>query len=111
MLGMDDNPCFDAGDTLVASATETFGFDFSGTPNPPNTDPYPLANLFLRVDAVGSISRLEIAGDRKFGIDTLEFGLTPSPVPLPAALPLFVSGICGLGLIAWCKKRKTALSA
>jgi len=31
---------------------EMFGFDFAGAPNG-GTDPYPLANLFLRLDAVG----------------------------------------------------------
>ncbi len=33
-------------------------------------------------------------------------GFTPSPTPLPAALPLFATGIGGLGFMAWRKKRK-----
>ena len=32
--------------------------------------------------------------------------LTPAPTPLPAALPLFATGIGGLGLLGWRRKRK-----
>jgi MSHA biogenesis protein MshQ len=31
---------------------------------------------------------------------------TPSAVPLPAALPLFATGLAGLGLLGWRRKRK-----
>jgi hypothetical protein len=34
-----------------------------------------------------------------------------SQTPLPAALPLFASGLGGLGLFAWWRKRKTAATA
>ena len=33
-------------------------------------------------------------------------GTTPSQVPLPAALPLFASGLGALGLLSWRRKRK-----
>ena len=48
------------------------------------------------------------------GQDALEFAnLTVSPnhaslTPIPAALPLFASGLGGLGLISWRRKRKKA---
>jgi hypothetical protein len=32
---------------------------------------------------------------------------TLSPVPVPAALPLFVSGLGGLGLFGWRRRTKT----
>ena len=32
---------------------------------------------------------------------------TPNPVPLPAALPLFATGLGVLGLLGWRRKRKT----
>ncbi len=38
-------------------------------------------------------------------IDNMAFG-TPSAVPLPAALPLFLSALAGLGLMGW--RRRTA---
>ena len=34
--------------------------------------------------------------------------LNPTPVPLPAALPLFATVLAGGGLIAWRRKRKAA---
>jgi hypothetical protein len=33
--------------------------------------------------------------------------LTTQPVPLPATLPLFATGLAGLGLLGWRRKRKT----
>jgi hypothetical protein len=35
----------------------------------------------------------------------------PELTPLPAALPLFASGLAGLGLLRWRRKRKAAISA
>jgi len=33
---------------------------------------------------------------------------TVSAVPIPATLPLFASGLAGLGLLGWRRKRKTS---
>jgi hypothetical protein len=46
------------------------------------------------------------------GVDLLAFA-TPavSATPLPAALPLFAGGLGALGLLGWCRKRKTAALA
>jgi hypothetical protein len=38
-------------------------------------------------------------------------GLAPSAVPLPAALPLFATGLAGLGLLGWRRKRKNCAAA
>jgi hypothetical protein len=41
-----------------------------------------------------------------------EFGFNPSPAatPLPAALPLFATGLGALGLLGWRRKRKAGVS-
>jgi hypothetical protein len=64
---------FDSSNNQIGFVSEAFGFDFAGVPNPPNTDPYPLASLSLSLAGIGSISRLEIDSDRKLGIDTIQF--------------------------------------
>ena len=36
--------------------------------------------------------------------------LPPNPVPLPAALPLFATGLGALGLLGWRRKRKAVVA-
>jgi hypothetical protein len=40
------------------------------------------------------------------GHDYSSGALTPSPVPLPAALPLFAAGLSAMGVVGWRRKRK-----
>jgi hypothetical protein len=54
------------------------------------------------VDAGISTTSSSTAGTTIFGTETG----TVNPTPLPAALPLFATGIGGLGLLGWRKKRK-----
>jgi len=37
-------------------------------------------------------------------------GVAPPPIPLPASLPLFASGLGALGLLGWHRKRKSTAS-
>jgi hypothetical protein len=46
-----------------------------------------------------------------FVADNMNVTLAPSAVPVPAALPLFATGLGGLGLLGWRKKRKAKLAA
>ena len=43
-----------------------------------------------------------------FKVDNVVVGGTPNATPLPAALPLFASGLGALGLLGWRRKRKAA---
>jgi hypothetical protein len=37
---------------------------------------------------------------------TVDFSVGPAITPTPAALPLFATGLAGLGLLGWRRKRK-----
>jgi hypothetical protein len=43
-----------------------------------------------------------------FAVATLSFDLAPSTTPLPAALPMFASGLGALGLLGWRRKKRSA---
>jgi hypothetical protein len=64
--------------------------------------------------ATGNIITITSAnvGNWDFFIDNVHFNEALPPnlasVPLPAALPLFATGLGALGLLGWCRKRKTA---
>jgi hypothetical protein len=67
-----------------------------------------LENLHAVVGAVGDV-------DPSCGIErdiaTVSIVVTPTATPLPAALPLFASGLGVMGLLGWRRKRKTAAQA
>ena len=42
---------------------------------------------------------------------TITYNFTPVATPLPAALPLFATGLGGLGLLGWRRKRKAEAAA
>ncbi len=44
-------------------------------------------------------------------VSAVDFSLTVAPTPLPAALPLFATGLGALGLLGWRRKRKSAAAA
>jgi hypothetical protein len=99
-------------------------------PNPPSggwgpvrgTVPFTLSNNIL--DFVVSFAVLNeptgqfsyLFGAYSFGATTQQFSGTSDggiasvypPVPLPAALPLFATGLGALGLLGWRRKRKAA---
>jgi hypothetical protein len=61
------------------------------------------ADSGIAIDAL--IISVTIAGTST-NLDNLVF--TPTTVPLPAALPLFATGLGALGLLSWRRKRKVA---
>ena len=72
---------------------------------------------FFAVEFFGNPSNLNFfnlevlnpPGNLQFAIDPTPF--TDNATPLPAALPLFASGIGGLGLLGWRRKKKAATLA
>ena len=44
-------------------------------------------------------------------LELVSGSLTPAPVPIPAALPLFATGLGVLGLLGWRRKKKSAALA
>jgi uncharacterized protein (TIGR03118 family) len=79
-----------------------------------DTQGNPISNTLLTALAFGngnsfsSNALLFTAGDGVFG--EIVAASTPLPTPLPAALPLFATGLGALGLLGWRRKRK-ALAA
>ena len=66
----------------------------------PDADPW----LMLTVTAFDNLGEL---GGPTIGFNT-PIAPTPDPVPLPATLPLFATGLAGLGLLGWRRKKKAA---
>ncbi len=58
----------------------------------------------LTVDWAGG----DLVGGRESAVFTYDGGVSVSPTPLPAALPLFANGLGALGLFGWRTKRKKA---
>jgi hypothetical protein len=114
-------PLFDA--ITVVGATEPFTLGtFTGTaPFTVNNVLTPGAGPGGTVGYIADFTFGSAFLDYAFGASTVaidqfnadqEFSavgaLGPSAVPLPAALPLFATGLAGLGLLGWRRKRKSA---
>jgi hypothetical protein len=56
---------------------------------------------------------VEYPGGGDLGLDNVSVTDAAAAVSLPAALPLFATGLGALGMLGWCRKRKktTALAA
>ena len=79
----------------------------------------PAHNPFLNQTAMFVVSLTGITPSTSITSATFSFGTTaginvpgvPSAIPLPGALPLFATGVVGLGLLGWRKKRKAQAAA
>jgi hypothetical protein len=67
---------------------------------------YALSSAFDDVTSV-TISGIGAYPTTEFSLDNLALGAAVT-TPLPAALPLFATGLGGLGLLGWRRKRKQA---
>jgi hypothetical protein len=102
---------FPLGVTSGTYTSPTFDLTLAGIYNP----------AFVTLE--GGLAQAEAAliagiegGQTYFNIHTVNFGGGEirgqlSPVPLPAALPLFATSLGALGLLGWRRKRKAALAA
>jgi hypothetical protein len=100
-----------------AAANQLASHSFTGDASPAATDtnvPGTLDSQYV-VTLVYSITWATHTGPESHGNVTAAINLTnqgvaapPPPVPLPAAFPLFASGLGALGLLGWRKKRKAA---
>ena len=94
---------FDINGNVLGSITnDQLGLEFLGLVT--NDSSAVIAGLLF------SLVGPELAG---FAVDDIRFGVgeqvvVPGGVPLPAALPLFATGLGALGLIGWRRKRKAA---
>jgi hypothetical protein len=77
------------GNNLINPVTPTY-LD-AATANGLFSRAYDINGVFSANDGVGLVT---------------EFDGTPVNTPLPAALPLFATGLGGLGLLGWRRKRK-----
>jgi hypothetical protein len=104
---------FDSGNSLLASNTfssgavglQVFGFGLIASSSVDNTG-------YVVIDQiVGSfdLTNILVAGQLTEFVST-QFEVT-SATPLPAALPLFATGLGGLGLLGWRRKRRSAAFA
>jgi hypothetical protein len=65
----------------------------------------------LTIDFSGSSITGGSLTDSSGHITTFDLSGTIAETPLPAALPLFATGLGALGLLGWCRKRKAAAIA
>jgi hypothetical protein len=68
------------------------------------TNPLSVLNLSYNGAGIGDAIYTPYA-DYPYPVVTYYVGGTIDPVPLPAALPLFATGLAGLGLLGWRRKK------
>jgi hypothetical protein len=66
--------------------------------------------VFSETTPVQVIGDPAIAGDPAYTLELTVPGVTLDPPPLPAALPLFATGLGALGLLGWRRKRIARVS-
>ena len=104
-----------AGSALTASATGSvlLASQLFTAPTPSTDNQWTTETLSFTADSASTT--IEFLGDsanissRYIGLDDVDVELATTP--LPAALPLFASGLGALGLFGWRKKRKAAVPA
>jgi hypothetical protein len=96
---------FDFGSTATAYAPPDFEAAYVDFASPPNSDLEFLDSRYSpgAIDLTDVVDGQPVTGTIFFN-DLTEIG-TITTTPLPAALPLFATGLGGLGLLGWRRKR------
>jgi hypothetical protein len=94
---------FAISDVDLATGSPDYYFTLVNDPNP-NVGSSALAANFMQSDSFSGTGTTQLALDGGAGTWTL----TAAPVPLPAALPLLLSGLGGLGAFGIGRRRRAA---
>ena len=102
------------GNGIGTASNDFVDFIFDGTtyvavdpvPEQPWTQ-YSFNVIATGTDTFSLAFRDDPSGD---GLDNFSITNTPSVTPLPAALPLFATGLGAMGLFGWLRKRRNAVS-
>ncbi len=82
----------------IEAAIISQGFTFDGTG---------LTNTYLKITGLPDFTSATFSDSQ---IGSFEFAIGVSPTPLPATLPLFLTGLGALGLMEW-RRRRTGATA
>jgi hypothetical protein len=122
LIGSNSTVNFAGSPSLTATPSE-LDFDFSATSPPQNVFYFvgnSLAAPFFSVQASVTVGSFTSQGGVSWNANVLSdgsaqlffSGVAPiAETPLPAALPLFATGLGALGLLGWRRKRKNAAIA
>jgi hypothetical protein len=89
--------------SIVANGSTLFSASYDGSSNHQADIPFSIANILL-TQGMNLDFVISSGGDQSFDIVGLQAQI--SQAPLPAALPLFATGLGAMGLLGWWRKRK-----